>query len=101
MSHDQPDLFDNEPTEPASATILAWPLDRDVGRVRHVARLLMARSTERQRETYWRTTCNRLAGVLLRNGLSEEQVGRQLDRFHSAVSVELTRQAHRNGREQA
>ena len=101
MSIRDPDLFDGEPRGPARATIIAWPLDRDVGRVRHVARLLTAKPTEKQRDTYWRTTCNRLAGVLLKNGLTENDIERQLGRFQAAVGLELVRQAHLNGREQA
>jgi len=96
-----PDLFDLDPDEPVTATIIAWPLDRDVGRVRHVAKLLIAKATEKQRDTYWRTCCNRLAETLLRRGLTDDQVARQLDRFHAAVSTELARQAHASGREQA
>lgn len=99
MSSREPDLFDTEPRAPATATVIAWPLDRDVGRVRHVARLLLSKPTEKQRDTYWRSTCNRLAGVLLKNGLTENDVERQLDRFHAAVCLELTRQSHRTGRE--
>lgn len=83
----------------ATAIIIAWPLGRDIGRVRHVARLLLAKPTERQRDTYWTLTCNRLTASLLRNGLSEDQVTQQLGHFHAAVSAEMARQQH--GRQQA
>lgn len=92
MSDGHSDLVDFAETDECrpNATIIAWPLDRDVGRVRHVARLASKRAGK-TRQSYWNAVCTRLGRMLLRNGLSEEQARDQLERFAGAVSTEISR----------
>jgi len=67
------------------AEIIAFPLDRYVGKARHVAALI-ARRRGKDRDTYFRTTCHRLAAGLRGIGLDEREVQRQIEAFVGAVN---------------
>lgn len=70
------------------ADILCFPLNRAVGRARHVADLWLQKSG-RDREVYWSNTVRRMTGVLQRVGLSDDEIAVQIDAFQRAVQVEV------------
>lgn len=101
----QLDLFDYSPPsetiiEPAvvgapagGATIIPFPQDRNLGRVRRVAVKLSERDGK-LRESYWTRSCNDLASMLVKAGHSEQQIATQLSAYYSAVCLELHRLHH-------
>jgi hypothetical protein len=90
MTKDQPDLFDTEAGAKRPAVVIAFPLDRDVRRVRHVARLFLSKQTDKAREAYWRSSvCQKLFATLVRNGIDDDQAHRQLEAFRLAVGIEM------------
>ena len=71
------------------ADILCFPQQRNVGKARHVAELYLNRRTTKDRDVYWRTTKNRLAGVLERCGFPEAEIDKQIVAFTGAVQREI------------
>lgn len=84
---------------PASATLICFPQDRNIGRARRVAQTYVRRPTERAREAYLAETCQTLAGVMQRRGFERVEIERQIMAFRIAVAAELARQCdtHRQG----
>lgn len=90
--HDIPDLFDwAAASAPTGALIIPFPADRNIGKARHVASLIVKRRTQKDQESYWRQVCQRMAGVMAKAGLSDEQIEAQLVAFRGAVSAEMCR----------
>jgi hypothetical protein len=79
---------------PAGATIICFPQRRNIAKVRHVAAQILRRAEGRQRESYWRQVCNRMAAMLAKNGIDDIEVNRQLNAFAEAVSAEMYRMCH-------
>lgn len=75
------------------ATIIPFPQDRNLGRVRRVA-LKLTERTGKLQESYWARSCSDLASMLLKAGHTNDQVNAQIDAFHQAVSCELYRLAN-------
>lgn len=91
MSH-QFDLFDAEAGAQRPAVVIAFPLDRDVRRVRHVARLFLSKPTEKTREAYWHASvCRKLHATMIKNGIDDDEAQRQLEAFRLAVGFEMDR----------
>src|SRR5688500_13982871 len=81
--------LNRQPIERPSSVVVAFPMERAVGKARHVAATYQRRTTARSRDRYWLDTCETMATMLRRCGLDEEQVNRQLSAFARAVSSEL------------
>lgn len=75
------------------ATIIPFPQDRNMGRVRRVALKLTERDGK-LKESYWTRSCNDLSSMLLKAGHSQQQVDSQLYAFRDAVGLELYRLAN-------
>lgn len=80
------------------ATIIAFPQDRNMGRIRRVA-LKLTERTGKLQESYWARSCNDLASMLLKAGHTIDQVDAQINAFHGAVSLELCRLANASFRQ--
>ncbi|WP_404404911.1 DUF6074 family protein [Pelagibacterium halotolerans] len=81
-------------TAPTGALIIPFPQDRNVGKARHVASLILKRRTQKDQESYWRQVCQRMAGSMAKAGLDNEQIEAQLVAFRRAVSNEMFRQQY-------
>lgn len=93
MKGEQMDLFDVRDTaEPATAEIIAFPIDRHLVFVRETARQLERRQGKLA-EKYWKTECSRLYGRLQVQGLAREDIKAEIDRFAIAVQAEMQRAA--------
>jgi hypothetical protein len=79
------------------AELVCFPQGRNVGKARHVAERWLAKSS-RDRETYWTTVVGRMAGVMLRIGFSDEEVGRQTEAFRRAVQAQIDFATHSDNR---
>ena len=75
------------------ATIICFPQDRNVGKARHVAALILKREGA-ERDSYWRQVCNRLAGTMSKAGIDDDEIDRQLSALSRAVSLEMSRLDH-------
>lgn len=71
------------------ADLLMFPQHRNVGKARHVAELYIAKRTEKDRDTYWRLTKDRLAGVMERCGFDDAEIDLQVEAFRSAVQDQI------------
>ncbi|WP_425326594.1 DUF6074 family protein [Pseudaminobacter salicylatoxidans] len=80
------DLFDIR----VGAEIVAFPIDRQLVRVRRTARQLEQR-TGALAEKFWKTECNRLYARLQVQGLEHAEIKAELDRFADAVRIEMER----------
>lgn len=78
-------------TAPAGALVIPFPADRNIGKARHVAALILKRRSHKDRDSYWHQVCQRMAGTMAKAGLSGEQIDAQLAAFHRAVGNELLR----------
>ena len=76
--------------KPASAEVIIFPLNRQIGKVRHVA-LLYSRRRGKDADSYWRTTWNRMFKQLRALRLPHDQALAELEAFTEAVRAELTR----------
>ena len=106
MNRDQLDLFGQSSKEPQSGMVAArpkgaaihcFPLNRNVGKVRHVAEAFAKRETDAARVQYWNQVCNGLSKTLRKAGISPEEVERQLIAFRQAVSVQLDKNVRPRG----
>src|SRR5690349_169843 len=95
-----PDLFDDPlgrardarvPDASTSADVVAFPLDRRIGKIRDVARKLVATKSERHSESYRRQVAAALEANLIGRGVSPEQVVGDLVRFWRCVELEAAR----------
>ena len=78
---------------PSGATVVIFPQDRNIGKARHVARVLATKETRRAQQAYWDQAVRGLQLSLLRAGVSWAEIERQVTRFHTAVADELSRRA--------
>lgn len=69
--------------------VVPFPQSRNIGKARHVAERWLAKSTKRARQTYWRMIADRYATVMIRVGLSEEEVDRQITDFCLLVEEQI------------
>lgn len=80
--------------------LLAFPLARQVGRVRDVARKLSNKSTERHADQYTSQVTDALVVRLHRLNLPESAIDEEIGRFWTAVHQEVARlsyQSHGTG----
>lgn len=105
-----PDLFDQhvdperapsgrERPATAPATVVVFPLAARRGKVRDVARKLMATRTDRHADSYRNQVTEALRVHLRAKHVPTEQHNREIGAFWRAVALELARQQH--GRAQA
>lgn len=80
-----------------SAEVIIFPLNRRVGKVRHVA-LLYSRKSRRDAESYWRTTWNRMFKQLRALRLPHDQALAEMETFTDAVRAELNRYSSNSNR---
>lgn len=73
------------------ATIVPFPQNRNVGKARHVARLMLARRG-RHRDAYLKQVRLRFGWALRGAGLTDAEIDRQLAAFVEAVNAEMVRQ---------
>lgn len=74
--------------------VLVFPLQRRVGRVRHVASKLLDKQGELA-NTYWRQIVTSLTSQMERAGISEAEIDRELKSFFDAVQSEMARLTYR------
>ena len=84
----QLELLDWRPARPAPM-ILPFPMSRRIGEARAVAGKVAQRTTDAQRQGYYRRALAGLAIRLAKSGLDAAQVDRQLDGFTNLVNAEL------------
>lgn len=75
--------------------IIAFPLDRRVGKIRDVARKLLSKSTDHHADYYAGQVTEALRRHLEKLGLSEDQQDEQIGAFWAKVDVELARLSYR------
>jgi len=80
---------------PPTASVLAFPQRRNVGRVRRVAALIEKRRSDESRQKCFDKELWALCQLLKAHGLPEQVVDRQLDEFTAAVNAELWRREAR------
>ncbi len=85
-SDTQPDLLSWQ----ASCSFLVFPLNRRVGKVRHVASIL-AHKHGKDAEAYWRQVTSGISISLDRIGMSDADKAAQIKVFFDAVQSELVR----------
>lgn len=73
-------------------SIIPFPLDRELRLIRETARQLERRDGERANK-YFRTECNRIYARLQVLGFDHGTIEEQVDRFASAVQLELQKMA--------
>lgn len=78
---------------PAPCKVLVFPLDKRVGRVRRVAEKLLQKKGF-MADAYWRQTVTTLEGQMVRQGIPEAEIDRQLLAFFDAVRAEIIRLSH-------
>lgn len=92
MDGHQMEPFDQASDAPKGAAVVPFPLDRDVGRVRHVAKLYLSKTSEKAQRAYWgRSVCDRLRETMRKIGIPDDEIARQIEAFRLAVSYEMTR----------
>lgn len=77
-------------------TIIAFPLDQRVGKIRDVARKLMTKTTDRHADHYCSQVTEALRLHLEKIGLDEHHQDEQIGAFWSKVDVELARLSFRS-----
>lgn len=86
----QLDFFIDTPAEqPASATLMAFPLARRRKLVVKAASDLLSRKTQEGREKFWARLVQRLTSELRRCGTAPADIEAQLMAFHRAVGGEV------------
>jgi hypothetical protein len=80
-----------DPAPPSGALVIPFPMHRNIGKVRHTAKLALSKGTRRDREAYWSMVCSRLISSMGKAGLDEDQIFEQLEDFRQAVSTEMDR----------
>ena len=79
----------------APCSVIAFPLDRRMGKIRDVAAKLLDKTTDRHAEWYRRQVTEALLVHLERLGLPEGEQDDQLGAFWSRVQDEMIRQTYR------
>ncbi|WP_336067221.1 DUF6074 family protein [Nitratireductor rhodophyticola] len=75
--------------------LIAFPLHRRTGKIRDVARKLLAKSTDRHADCYRRQVTDALDRNLLRLGVENAQISKQIGSFWRAVDLEISRISYR------
>lgn len=75
--------------------IIAFPLEHRVGKVRDVARKLLAKTTERHADYYASQIEDALRHHLSKAGVSQIEQDRQICAFWGKVNAEIARLTHR------
>lgn len=70
-------------------SVVAFPLERRVGKIRRVAGVFSEKS-EKQRLPYWRAQVSQLSDQLERIGYPEKRIEQEIEAFRVAVSRELS-----------
>lgn len=76
-----------------TAEILYFPVSSEVRRARHVASLISKKTTQKAQQAYWGQVVGGIAQRLRIAQADDEEISRQIEAFHAAVSAELSRQA--------
>lgn len=84
--------------QPPNCQLLAFPLNRQVGKVRDVARKLLDKSTDRHADYYRGQVTDALMKRLTKIGIPEHLQDEQIGVFWSAVELELARLSYRGQR---
>ena len=95
-----PDLLDWREPAPAGATLIPFPANKRVGKVRRTAAILLSKKSQRAQAAYWRQVEDGLASGLGGVGIPDDEISRQLGAFSEAVNLEAARLMH-GAREQA
>lgn len=82
----------------ADCTVIVFPLDRRVGRVRDVAKKMAAKSSDRHAEHHRDQVTGALLTQMQRIGLGEEEQNAQLEEFWQSVQAEMIRQVFKGSR---
>lgn len=90
MKGEQLNLFD-QPEKPTMATIIPFPVDREVAFVRETARILYIKQGAAA-DRFWQMTTRRLYARLQVQGRGHEDIRREVNAFASAVYSEMSRQ---------
>jgi hypothetical protein len=77
--------------QPPTATVVPFPLRRDVGRARKVAAAVLRRQSGSAQQAEFNRAAAGLADRLQRSGLTPDQIKVQLEDFTLAVNAELAR----------
>jgi hypothetical protein len=75
--------------------VLVFPMDRRVGKVRHVAQTLSGKTGD-DAQIYWKQVVTASRRQLSRVGLSDEGVDAEINALFRAVQSEMTRQFFEN-----
>ncbi len=76
---------------PPTADVVPFPCRRRIGRIRRMADLLIAASTDRARNARWRQTTDAMAEQMMRAGFDADCIAAELEAFHDAVQREIDR----------
>lgn len=79
-----------------SSVVMAFPQNRNVGKARHVAQKLLSKSTQRDRDAYWRRVVSDYVRVMQRIGIPDSAIQREIDGLHALVSWQIA-EMHRRG----
>lgn len=74
-------------------SVLVFPAEKQVGRIRHVASVLLMKR-DKAAKTYWRKTVRSMGFHMQRANIPDEVIDAELRSFFDAVEVEMSRQAH-------
>lgn len=81
--------------QPPACAFIAFPLDKQVGKVRKVARKLLTKTTDRHEDQYRGQVADALIRRFQKLGVSEIEQDEQIGRFWSAVELEVMRLSYR------
>lgn len=83
------------PQHHQACLLIAFPLHRRTGKIRDVARKLLAKNTDRHADSYRRQVTDALDRKLLRLGMEKTQISKQIGSFWRAVDLEISRISYR------
>jgi hypothetical protein len=96
---DQPDVLPQSRENP-SAEIVAFPLNRDVGRARRIAAAILKRRSPVAQQGEFERQAAAIATKLRAAGIVEAEITRQIAAFTGAVNAELERRQHDGSRQE-
>jgi len=88
MMHDDLPLFRAMSKQPDTAVVLAFPLNRRVGKIRRVAEVL-SRKQGKDASSYWNRQCDWHRADLSKTILTDDEIENEVDHFFDAVQQEL------------
>lgn len=92
MKGEQLDMFASRKHAQPTATIVAFPVDRELVFIRETARTLESRHGP-SADRFWQMTCRRLYARLQVQGTQEKAIEQELARFAHAVHAEMQQAA--------